>query len=295
MVNPTDKNITKLSAITWFGTGILILALVVTIVVSSIFRKSTKLFLPFLCVLSSWLCLVITFAFGVAKTDSEKECRIVAAILQFFLISTYCWNLVFTYLMHKSPENENDIKVLAKAVTFALGVPIFVVLVTATTITNSYGGNQFCVPYETAFYVGVLVPVVILFIVNLYMLILDYYHMPNGVSNANHEDQQGQQKKFQGNSSDLIKALLLLMVISVVFVTAICLIEYVSTVMEVIFLAICMISFVFMAVCFIANKICGRYKNNLEIRKTVRNVSKDEKEQRVGIRLLSRNENVDTN
>ena len=63
-------------------------------------RKLPPKILINLCI--SMLALLLIFLFGVDKSSSRTTCQIMAALLHYFTLTTFCWTLVEAYNLYKN-------------------------------------------------------------------------------------------------------------------------------------------------------------------------------------------------
>lgn len=165
----TSRKPLELGLVTWIGCGIAIMFIAITVTLLLVFRKSlqkqdTRFML---CICLSLVCLLLVFVSGVSGTSSSA-CRTVAALLQYFTLTTFCW--VFLYALRASQrlvgsaQSEKGISLLMKNALFAFGVPLLIVVISPSAAPRFYGSQDFCVVHGAPFYVGVLVPVIALII-----------------------------------------------------------------------------------------------------------------------------------
>ena len=88
--------------------------------------------------------LLIVFMAGATRVGGITGCRAVAALLHYFMLTVVLWMGVEGYQMYLA-----FVKVLAtyqknfmlKISVFAWGVPAIIVIITAASVTNSYGNE----------------------------------------------------------------------------------------------------------------------------------------------------------
>ncbi|XP_065664195.1 adhesion G-protein coupled receptor G4-like isoform X2 [Hydra vulgaris] len=178
------SNAVFLEIITWIGCGLSIAGLFMTIVSYSVFSKLRKKLAPkillSLCV--SLMCTLIIFLASETPSKPSLSCKIVASLLQFFVLSTFFWMAIeglnlyrmFVKVFHGSSSSHIF---FLKASAFAWGIPFIVSIATAAIKPNSLGPAsidskvpQVCVVQGYPFYFGILLPVCVIMAGNICVL-----------------------------------------------------------------------------------------------------------------------------
>ena len=145
----TGLNILALKVVTWIGCAISIASLVLTILTFLIFRKTLltgKLppkILIGLCF--SLLCTMIIFLAGVEQTKQKIGCQVVAGLIQYFLLATFCWMAVEGINLYRSvvdpltQRGSGKKKFMIGATLFAVGLPLVITVISAAAEPNNYG------------------------------------------------------------------------------------------------------------------------------------------------------------
>ncbi|XP_032783700.2 uncharacterized protein LOC116921485 isoform X4 [Daphnia magna] len=167
-----------LNFITLLGSSASILGLLLILTTFAIFPTWRKpLGHKFLVQLSAALVLLlIIFVAGVDRVDNSKGCRVTAIFLHYFLLATFCWMTIEAYHQY-----QRFVKVfgtymprfLLKASVVAWTVPLVPVITVLIYDVDSYTGSEgYCWIRPTVFYFSVLIPVIILFLINLILFAL---------------------------------------------------------------------------------------------------------------------------
>ena len=145
----TGNNTLALEIVSWIGCAVSIVSLLLTLSTLLIFRKSLvtgKLppkILIGLCL--SLLCTMVTFLVGVERTENRSQCRVFAALIQYFLLTTFCWmavegiNLYRNFVTPVQNITANKKRFMILATIFAIGLPLTITAISATVDPNNYG------------------------------------------------------------------------------------------------------------------------------------------------------------
>ncbi|XP_065675521.1 adhesion G-protein coupled receptor G5-like [Hydra vulgaris] len=125
----SGNNPLALQIITWIGCSISIAGLFITIICHLLFRKyQTQLAPRILIALSGNLMItLIIFLALVERTKPRILCQVVASLIQFFLLSTFCWMVVEGFNLYrmfvKVFHNSTSLNAfMLKAFAFAWGM-----------------------------------------------------------------------------------------------------------------------------------------------------------------------------
>ncbi|XP_065680301.1 adhesion G-protein coupled receptor G2 isoform X1 [Hydra vulgaris] len=187
LILDTDQsgyNPLSLQIVSWIGCGISIAGLFFTILSYLIFPKlrsnlSSQILLN-LCV--SLMLTMIIFLSLVERTQPQLLCKIVASLLQYFILSTFFWmavegiNLYIMFVKVFRGSYRSRIFML-KSCGFAWGVPLIVTVVTAAVKPANLGpltdnDPKICIVRGISFYCGILLPICMVIIVNFIFLFL---------------------------------------------------------------------------------------------------------------------------
>nr|XP_047142663.1 adhesion G-protein coupled receptor G4 isoform X2 [Hydra vulgaris] len=178
----------SLTIITWIGCGLSIAGLFLTIVSYSAFSKLRKKLAPKI-LLSLCISLMSTLIIFLALADRTKPhllCKVVASLLQFFVLSTFFWmaieGLNFYRMFVKVFHGSSSSRIFfLKASVFSWGIPLVFTIATAVSKPDSLGpenvisistnGPQVCVVRGNPFYFGILLPICVVMAGNICALI----------------------------------------------------------------------------------------------------------------------------
>nr|XP_047129503.1 adhesion G-protein coupled receptor G6-like [Hydra vulgaris] len=170
-VYQSGNNPVIVSIISRIGCLISIAGLFITIVyhaaIPKLREKRAPKILIILCInLMSTLILFVAF---VERTNSPVLCKIVASMLQFFILSTFFWMAVegfnlykmFVKVFNNSTKSRNF---LLKSSLFAWGIPLIITIATAASKnyyikTQTKNNPNICMHHGITFYIGILIPV----------------------------------------------------------------------------------------------------------------------------------------
>ncbi|XP_047146560.2 adhesion G-protein coupled receptor G4 isoform X2 [Hydra vulgaris] len=178
----SGNNPLALQIVTWIGCSISIAGLFITIICHLFFRKyQTQLAPRILIALSSNLMItLIIFLALVERTKPRILCQVVASLIQFFLLSTFCWMVVEGFNLYrmfvKVFHNSASLNVfMLKAFAFAWGIPLIITVTTAVVKPDALGpatndDPPICVVRGYVFYYAVLLPACIVILSNFIVL-----------------------------------------------------------------------------------------------------------------------------
>ncbi|CAL1279568.1 unnamed protein product, partial [Larinioides sclopetarius] len=183
-LNPEPK-LTKiheklLSVITYIGCCLSILGLGIIILTFLLFKKwrsdvRHKVLFNFSLALVSFLLI---FLIGIEKTEWNYGCLVIAVLLHFFMLASFTWMLVeafIHYLKLVKVIGTYIPNLMQKAMLFAWGLPLLMVIIILAVNPNLYfGEHQHCWLSDRVFYFAVAAPVVLMLLINYvtFMIIL---------------------------------------------------------------------------------------------------------------------------
>lgn len=122
------------------------------------------------------IILLITFIAGVDRVTNSEVCRVIAVTLHYFLLAAFCWMTVEAYNQYQRLVKVFGTympRFLLKATVLAWTVPLLPVIAVLIYDVDSYTGSEgYCWISPIVFYLAVLGPVVILFLINLTLFVL---------------------------------------------------------------------------------------------------------------------------
>nr|XP_026692270.1 adhesion G-protein coupled receptor G2-like [Ciona intestinalis] len=191
---PTDV---VLSVISDVGCILSIIGLFVTILVHALHRESMKKrpakILLNIC--SNLLIAYFIFVVGVSQTSNRTGCKVVAVLLHYFFLTTWCWMSVYSYDMYMSLVKVfrgSESKLLQRMAAFAYITPAAIVIITAgvamgyvdqkqkstlcgkvidPTLSSSYIADHMCWLTGGSLYFGFLLPVAAMLMYNFFVFI----------------------------------------------------------------------------------------------------------------------------
>ncbi|KAJ8301740.1 hypothetical protein KUTeg_020727 [Tegillarca granosa] len=207
-------HVESLSIISLIGLSLSILGLSLTIISYIFFKKlrhgraQQTLFNLALAMLCSW----VVFLVGIKQTHSQYGCLIVAALLHYFILSSFMWMLMEAFLQYLT-----FVKVLGtyvtrytlKTVIIAWGLPIIPVICVLSIDYDLYnGGSDYCWMKVEAFYWAFALPVGLICLCNLTVFIVTIVSIcrrPSGL-----RSNQSKQKLVIANLQAAITSFILL-------------------------------------------------------------------------------------
>ncbi|XP_048769035.2 adhesion G-protein coupled receptor G2-like isoform X2 [Ostrea edulis] len=178
----SEANRIALTYLSYLGCGISLLGLILTLITYFMFRKlrshNPAKILINLCIAISATDLIFLAGQQEYALNSVVGCKIVAALLHFFLLSAMCWMLVEAYYMYIAliqVFNSYISYFLLKSVTVGWGIPLVIVAITLGVNTTDNYGNQrggICWLNPIPFYASFLAPVALIIIINFIVFIM---------------------------------------------------------------------------------------------------------------------------
>ncbi|KAJ8940807.1 hypothetical protein NQ318_007893 [Aromia moschata] len=183
-----DKNDDDfLTVITITGGSLTIIGITCIFITAIVFEKwrrkqGTKILINLsIAILLEALTMHLTEIKGLVSSD--LSCQIIGSITHYIVVSKFCWMLVYAFLQYMRfvkvlgilPEN-----VVIKSAVFGWGFAIIPVVVVnlSNPYTYSLKNYHFCYPRGMSLYLGVLLPVVSIILINLVV----FYVVMNHVS-----------------------------------------------------------------------------------------------------------------
>ncbi|XP_065683126.1 adhesion G-protein coupled receptor G2 isoform X2 [Hydra vulgaris] len=195
-----------LEVITWIGCGLSIAGLFLTIISYSAFSKLRMKLAPkiLLSLCISLICTLIIFLASETPSKPSLSCKVVASLLQFFVLSTFFWMAVeglnlYRMFVKVFPGSSSSYKFYLKASALAWGIPLIFTIATAASKPDSLGPSnknnknpQVCVVQGYSFYFGILLPICVIMAGNICVL----FFVLRGVSvNSNLSNKINMKKK----------------------------------------------------------------------------------------------------
>lgn len=195
-VAQSGNNPKELQIITWIGCGVSLAGMFLTTVTYLFFRNLHKKLPPkiliSLCI--SLMGLLIVFLAGVDQTSADTGCKVVASLLQYFLLATFCWMSIEAVNLYRCFiqvfVGGGNANFMYKASLYAWGLPLVIVGATAGIQPDNLGNETACIVHGNSFYFGILLPAGIILLFNLVILIavirkLSRTNMKKGKSGEN--------------------------------------------------------------------------------------------------------------
>ncbi|XP_028391918.1 uncharacterized protein LOC114516590 [Dendronephthya gigantea] len=174
-----EENTQIFSLIGYIGSGLSIAALVLTSLVYIFLYNDIQ-------VLSSSRQLVhfnllvslggsqIVFLFGGNRSENEIFCKIVAILLHYFTLASFCWMLlegVLLYLKLISVYAGEYIR-MRRLFAFAWGFPLLFVTVSAAVNIDGYGTEEWCwLSYDISYFWVFFTPAIIIITLNVIIVV----------------------------------------------------------------------------------------------------------------------------
>jgi len=177
-VSQSGNNPLELQIVTWIGCGISMVCLTISVVTFIVFRELRKKIpqklLLSLCI--SLLLLLIIFLAGAEQTSPRVGCQIVAGLLHYFILTTFCWMFIQATNLYRSFvrvfNKGSSTRFFIHASIFSWGLPLIIVVVTACIQPDKYGDAKLCIVRGYPFYFGVLLPVAGIILYNFVVLVV---------------------------------------------------------------------------------------------------------------------------
>ncbi|CAI9743664.1 adhesion G-protein coupled receptor G6-like [Octopus vulgaris] len=175
------KNIQLLSILSNIGSGISFVCLILTVIIHVYFKTLWKVMaskiLVNLCISLAATYLIFLAGFKAYSTEITAVCKAAAALLHYFLLTSFIWMAVealHIFLGVVVVFNIYQSSFIKKCSIFVWGIPAVIVIITlAINNTNNYIiMEQACWLSSTAFYAAFLAPVALILLFNITMFSL---------------------------------------------------------------------------------------------------------------------------
>ncbi|KAG1690311.1 Adhesion G-protein coupled receptor G6 [Nymphon striatum] len=171
----TEKHKLILEVITYVGCSLSIIGLILTILTYILFRKWRKSLTNQIHVnlALALLLSILVFVLGTERTwhSHEESCIAVAALLHYFLLSSFLWMLVEAvkhYLLFVAYMKSYVPSFMKKSMVVSWGTPLLIVVITLAVDHDNYNGGQYyCWMALKGFYFSFLLPMGIIMLTNV--------------------------------------------------------------------------------------------------------------------------------
>lgn len=179
-VSQKGLNYMYMKVITWVGCTFSLIGLFFTILVYAVVKKvkdrlGSKIVVR-LCI-SLTLLIIIFLAFAENRSGDENDigCMIVSSVIHYFLLVTFMWmatEALSMYLLFVKPMVAFDqSKFLMRGTVTSLLLPAVIVIVTGASKPSNLASNKLCIVRGMSFYIGVLVPIVVILFFNMAIIV----------------------------------------------------------------------------------------------------------------------------
>eukprot|EP00111_Clytia_hemisphaerica_P012507 TCONS_00036725-protein len=190
-VSQTRANPLALQVITWIGCGISLGGLILTVISYSAFRRLRRRLVPrlLLCLSISLIVTLLLFLMGVERSESETTCQVVAALIQYFLLVSFFWMAAQGINLYKKmvrvlKKHISDSQYFLRSFIVCTVCPAIIVVVSASSKSEYYGDDNFCLVHGLPFYIGLVLPICFIILLNIVLLILVLRAIHNTPSNV---------------------------------------------------------------------------------------------------------------
>jgi hypothetical protein len=175
-----------LNVITIVGCSLSVVGLVGIFLTALLFEKwrnkhGTKILLNMaVAILLELICIQLSEIQTLKQ--SPQECKIIGMILHYFVLSQFCWMLIYAFLQYYRfvkvigaiPNN-----LILKSVIFGWGAPLVLVCIVGFTTTQSYVSSTYelCYPRGMLLYLTVILPIVLIVLANLVIFCMVMYNV----------------------------------------------------------------------------------------------------------------------
>ncbi|XP_036369832.1 adhesion G-protein coupled receptor G6-like [Octopus sinensis] len=180
------KNSQLLSILSNIGSGISFVCLILTVIIhiysKTLWKVMASKILVNLCISLAATYLTFLAGFQAYSTEITAVCKAVAALLHYFLLTSFIWMAVealHIFLGVVVVFNIYQSSFIKKCSILAWGIPAVIVIITlAINNTNNYiKSDQACWLDKTAFYAAFLAPVAIILLFNITMFFVVMWHL----------------------------------------------------------------------------------------------------------------------
>ncbi|XP_077069687.1 adhesion G protein-coupled receptor E5 [Siphateles boraxobius] len=178
----------ELSLITWVGLPLSLVCLLICIATFYFVRsiQSTRNTIHLhLCV--SLFIAYFVFLVGIARTENKVGCAVVAGVLHYFFLASFCWMCLegvqlFRMVVLVFNTTLRPIYMFASG----YGVPAVIVAISATAHPSGYGTNGYCwLNFEDGFIWSFYGPVCAIIIVNVLFFLITIWKLAEKFSSLN--------------------------------------------------------------------------------------------------------------
>ncbi|XP_029652320.2 adhesion G-protein coupled receptor G6-like [Octopus sinensis] len=175
------KNSQLLSILSNIGSGISFVCLILTVIIhvysKTLWKVMASKILVNLCISLAATYLTFLAGFKAYSTEITAVCKAVAALLHYFLLTSFIWMAVealHIFLGVVVVFNTYQPSFIKKCSILVWGIPVVIVIITlAINNTNNYiKSEQACWLSSTAFYAALLAPVALILLFNITMFSL---------------------------------------------------------------------------------------------------------------------------
>ncbi|XP_036369833.1 adhesion G-protein coupled receptor G2-like [Octopus sinensis] len=175
------KNSQLLSILSNIGSGISFVCLILTVIIhiysKTLWKVMASKILVNLCISLAATYLTFLAGFQAYSTEITAVCKAVAALLHYFLLTSFIWMAVealHIFLGVVVVFNIYQSSFIKKCSILVWGLPAVIVIITlAINNTNNYiKSDQVCWLSSTAFYAALLAPVALILLFNITMFSL---------------------------------------------------------------------------------------------------------------------------
>ncbi|KAK7167251.1 hypothetical protein R3I94_001597 [Phoxinus phoxinus] len=178
----------ELTLITWVGLPLSLVCLLICIATFYLVRsiQSTRNTIHLhLCV--SLFIAYFVFLVGIARTENEVGCAVVAGVLHYFFLASFCWMCLegvqlFRMVVLVFNTTLRPIYMIAAG----YGVPAVIVAISATAHASGYGTDGYCwLKIEDGFIWSFYGPVCAIIIVNVFFFLITIWKLAEKFSSLN--------------------------------------------------------------------------------------------------------------
>eukprot|EP00111_Clytia_hemisphaerica_P001276 TCONS_00003640-protein len=172
-----EEHETALTYISYIGLGISVCGDLLTILTFAIFptlrENAQPKILINLCL--ALVLMSVTFVYsGFRLTDDPTECKGIAFLMQYFLLTVFSWSLVEAFHTSRGIISPLKVKInsfLWKTSLVAWGTPLIYTGIIFTIFYEQYGIGQLCfMEPSLALYIGIILPVCLALFINVVAL-----------------------------------------------------------------------------------------------------------------------------
>ncbi|CAM4341818.1 unnamed protein product [Leuciscus chuanchicus] len=178
----------ELSLITWVGLPLSLVCLLICIATFYLVRsiQSTRNTIHLHLCISLFIAYFV-FLVGIARTENEVGCAVVAGVLHYFFLAAFCWMCLegvqlFRMVVLVFNTTLRPIYMIAAG----YGVPAVIVAISASAHASGYGTNSYCwLNVEDGFIWSFYGPVCAIIIVNVFFFLITIWKLAEKFSSLN--------------------------------------------------------------------------------------------------------------